>query len=883
MKFGHILEQREREGPARWSGHYVAYKGLKKLLKKHKQNPTTASRLFIAQLEGEVSRLNDVVFTEQRDIASIRSEVARLGELNASSTKDRVVLESSSWRRSDELRVFVETAYETIYKAIKKHDKATGLSLMAPVLAATDRQPFMEVLRLSVPAGVSSAATTPYPVDLLHGSASGSYAEPPSPSAKGGSDAASPVAEQPVQRALQPPPSSFSWESPMQANPDIASVMVAQFEASLASAAEYASIALRIVSPELQAGTSDWHQRMAKLVAVASLARTGVAAFVSAAAGSIRQLHDLTLSHKLAMLRAVMEVVSRNLELISPDGAATYELVLQAQFALFAPFMRPDVNAPTMRRFDIVAGMRRRAGSTHQPSARLRAELGASAAPLAPEAVGLAAPDALVIETAAADQSNAGTDIPSLAVGGALLLSPEVNTSYVSDRLMRLSSGLFYHTEIATPSPAAGSIQGGTEDGDGSTAAPLLHENSRMRVLQRGQSRVLVLPRAGDSSLRSGSSRAGSARSTLGTAGQDNDNATGVHTPLPRWQQIGLAILGLAPWDNLLRSAGAADESELEDPSSRRAWTLPMVARELWRVHRPAIMRWLPTYSVRKHLFGDVVSGVTIAIVLLPQGLAYATLAGLPPVYGLYTGLPAIVYACFGSSSQAAIGPMSIPALLLASGVSSMTPVPQGRDYIDAVLSISLLSGLLLLALGVLNLGFLVRFASRPVLSGFMTASAILTIASVAKDLLGVRVARSQVLYSYVSEIALALPQTSLPTLATGCIAIALLVLLPRWKWTAKVPAPLQVVFLSIAIFATWHTLMHAPVYGAGDVPPGGAFKNPAGISLVGYVPSSIPPPSMPTLPSTSLSQVFATTFGLVLVGFVESIAVAKLYAQKHG
>ena len=150
-------------------------------------------------------------------------------------------------------------------------------------------------------------------------------------------------------------------------------------------------------------------------------------------------------------------------------------------------------------------------------------------------------------------------------------------------------------------------------------------------------------------------------------------------------------------------------------------------------------------------LFSSSPAGLTIGIVLIPQGMAYATLAGLPPVYGLYTGLPAIVYACFGSSYQAAIGPMSIPvsrlthlpmpllrrardecmmqALLLAAGVASMDPAPRGesmlqlaesganpklctptshpgagQDYVEAVMSISLLTGLILFALGFFNM-----------------------------------------------------------------------------------------------------------------------------------------------------------------------------------
>ncbi|RYE99405.1 MAG: hypothetical protein EOO41_01095, partial [Methanobacteriota archaeon] len=108
-------------------------------------------------------------------------------------------------------------------------------------------------------------------------------------------------------------------------------------------------------------------------------------------------------------------------------------------------------------------------------------------------------------------------------------------------------------------------------------------------------------------------------------------------------------------------------------------------------------------------------------------------LAGLPPVYGLYTGFPAAIYAVFGSSRHAAIGPQSIPALLIASGISGITPEPTAAEYIGYVMSVSLISGCLMLLMGWLNLGFIIRFISRPVLAGFISASAILTICSTAK------------------------------------------------------------------------------------------------------------------------------------------------------
>lgn len=142
-----------------------------------------------------------------------------------------------------------------------------------------------------------------------------------------------------------------------------------------------------------------------------------------------------------------------------------------------------------------------------------------------------------------------------------------------------------------------------------------------------------------------------------------------------------MVLLGLATWDALSQRIIPSDAEPDEIDSLPKDWSWPVLRRRLWDMYRPALLRWLPEYSIRKHLLSDVAAGacrfsavvvsnttltlscagITIGIVLIPQGLAYATLAGLPPAYGLYTGLPAIVYACFGSSSQAAIGPMSIP------------------------------------------------------------------------------------------------------------------------------------------------------------------------------------------------------------------------------
>jgi sulfate permease, SulP family len=120
-------------------------------------------------------------------------------------------------------------------------------------------------------------------------------------------------------------------------------------------------------------------------------------------------------------------------------------------------------------------------------------------------------------------------------------------------------------------------------------------------------------------------------------------------------------------------------------------------------------------------------------------------LAGVPPAYGIYTGFPAVVYTLLGGSKQAAVGPMSLVALLLSSGLTSLDPPPSPSEYAGAVMAITFFAGAIMLAMGALNLGFIVRFISRPVLAGFSSASAILTIAATAKDLLGTTIPRAQV------------------------------------------------------------------------------------------------------------------------------------------
>ena len=150
------------------------------------------------------------------------------------------------------------------------------------------------------------------------------------------------------------------------------------------------------------------------------------------------------------------------------------------------------------------------------------------------------------------------------------------------------------------------------------------------------------------------------------------------------------------------------------------------------------ILEWLPNYQ-KKYLGGDVAAGFTVGVMLIPQGMAYAMIAGLPPVYGLYAALvPNFIYALVGSSRKLAVGPVALDSLILASGLAAMK-LASVEAYIAMALFLAFFVGLLQLLMGFLKMGFLANFLSRPVVSGFTTAAALVIGISQLKYLLGIR------------------------------------------------------------------------------------------------------------------------------------------------
>jgi sulfate permease, SulP family len=269
---------------------------------------------------------------------------------------------------------------------------------------------------------------------------------------------------------------------------------------------------------------------------------------------------------------------------------------------------------------------------------------------------------------------------------------------------------------------------------------------------------------------------------------------------------------------------------------------------------------WLKGYR-RQDLSGDLAAGLTVAVMLIPQGMAYAMLAGLPPVVGLYAStVPLIVYALFGSSRQLAVGPVAIVSLLTLSGASALAE-PGSARFIAVAAVLALMSGVIQLVLGLVKAGFVVNFLSHAVISGFTSAAAIIIGLSQLETLLGVDLESGHSVFGLVWEAATRLGEVNPYTLLIGVASIVTLV--AAKEWAPRLPAALGVV--ALATVATWGLALHD-----------------RGVAIVGVVPSGLPAPSLPTMDAGVLSALLTTALAISFVGFMESFAVAKSIATRE-
>ncbi len=272
------------------------------------------------------------------------------------------------------------------------------------------------------------------------------------------------------------------------------------------------------------------------------------------------------------------------------------------------------------------------------------------------------------------------------------------------------------------------------------------------------------------------------------------------------------------------------------------------------------ILEWLPSYK-KSWLKGDIPAGLTVGVMLIPQGMAYAMLAGLPPIYGLYASIiPLILYAIFGTSRQLAVGPVAMVALLIAAGVGTMAET--GSDqFIALAITLAILVGIIQLAMGVFRLGFLVNFLSHPVISGFTSAAALIIGFSQLKHLLGINIPRSNHIHEIIGNAIANASAINIGTVIVGVGAIALILFVKKIKFA--IPGPLLAVVFGI--LAVWG-------FGLFD----------QGVKIVGNVPDGLPAFTMPAFDLASIKELLPIALTISFIGFMESIAVAKAVQAKH-
>ena len=286
------------------------------------------------------------------------------------------------------------------------------------------------------------------------------------------------------------------------------------------------------------------------------------------------------------------------------------------------------------------------------------------------------------------------------------------------------------------------------------------------------------------------------------------------------------------------------------------------------------VLDWGKRYN-RTTLTNDLVAAAIVTIMLIPQSLAYAMLAGLPPEIGLYASiLPIVAYAIFGTSRALAVGPVAVISLMTLTAASAVAP-PGSAEFIAAALVLAFLSGVILLLMGVLRLGFLANLLSHPVVSGFITASGLIIATSQLKSILGIS-ASGEALPELVRTLLANVPDTNIPTLIIGVTATAFLF------WVRKGLKPL-LIKLGLPPRAADLTAKAGPIAAVGVSTLAVVLLDleAAGVKTVGAIPQSLPPFTVPLFDAALWQQLAIPALLLSVIGFVESVSVAQTLAAR--
>jgi SulP family sulfate permease len=279
---------------------------------------------------------------------------------------------------------------------------------------------------------------------------------------------------------------------------------------------------------------------------------------------------------------------------------------------------------------------------------------------------------------------------------------------------------------------------------------------------------------------------------------------------------------------------------------------------------RPLHRRLIPllddlTHYDRDALRGDLSAGLTVAVLLVPQGMAYGLLAGLPPIAGLYAAiLPPLIYALLGTARQLSVGPVALDSLIVAAGIGALAQAGTAEYWVLAT-TLALMVGAIQLTMGLLRAGFLVNFLSSPVITGFTAAAALIIGVTQLKHILGIPVPQGLGVAETLLHLTGHIGKAHLLTLGMGLGSLVFLQVAKRWK---NFPAPLVLVAAGTAI--VWQG-------GLAD----------RGLSIVGAVPGGLPPIGLPAIHLAELKPLLPLAVTLSLVGFMQTISVGKALAAK--
>ncbi|XP_027661362.1 solute carrier family 26 member 6 [Falco rusticolus] len=301
-------------------------------------------------------------------------------------------------------------------------------------------------------------------------------------------------------------------------------------------------------------------------------------------------------------------------------------------------------------------------------------------------------------------------------------------------------------------------------------------------------------------------------------------------------------------------------------------------------------LHWLPRYPFKDWLLGDIASGFSVGIMHLPQGLAYALLAGLPPVTGLYSSFyPVFLYFFFGTSRHNSVGPFAVISVMIGSLTDSLLPSEKflesvngsnmtvneaQRDAarVELVATITVLTGIFQVALGLLQFGFVVTYLSDPLVRGYTTAASVHVLVSQLKNVFGVSVGEHSgplSMFMTFIEICQKLPETNVGTLVTAIIAMVAIFIVKELnhKLASKLPMPIPIELITIII--------------STGISYGVNLNAKFGISVVGNIPSGLKPPVAPNV--SYFGQVVGNAFAIAVVGYAICISLGKIFALKHG